>query len=133
MDSMTSEVMVLEHGAGDLEGRRYDMSRSMKRALYTPIFVAFMGVSTWATLDAGYLGIFAAGLRDPASMQILFDVVVACILGSSWLHRHATERGRNPWPWLVAVPVLGSIPLMAYAVGSLWLPSAAPVAVKVRG
>jgi len=100
------------------------MSRTTKRAFYTVVYLAFMAVSAWATFEVGYFGIFAAAAEGPGSMQVFFDLVVACILGSAWLHRHATERGRNPWPWLLAVPALGSIPLMTYAVGSLWLPAA---------
>jgi len=108
------------------------MNRNVKRVITTGVYLAFMAVSTWATLDAGYIGIFEAALRDPASMQIFFDLVVACLLGSAWLHRHATERGRNPWPWLVAVVPLGSIPLMTYAVASLWLPQAQPTPLLAR-
>jgi hypothetical protein len=91
------------------------------------VWVAFLGLSSWAVWEVGVLGIFRSGVADPGAIQIFCDLVVACGFGSVWLYGDARSRGLNPWPWLVAVPALGSIPLLTYLVvrDSLSSPEAA--------
>lgn len=92
----------------------------------TVFYAAFMALSAYATWQVGYFGIWQAGLNNgPGGWQILFDLVVACGLGSAWVVNDARARGIPAWPWLISVPLLGSIPLVTYAVARPWLPSEA--------
>jgi len=93
----------------------------MKRIVLGLVFVDFLLLSTWATWEVGYFGIFAVAFAGPGEAQVFADLAVALIFGSRWLYRHAMTRDRNPWPWLLAVPFLGSIPVITYAVADAFL------------
>jgi len=86
------------------------------RAALAVVWVGFLAVSGWAVATVGFLGIFEAAAAGPGAIQIFCDLIVACGLGSAWVHQDARRRGINPWPWIVAVLALGSIPLLTYAV-----------------
>ena len=107
------------------------MNPTLLRVLLAFVFVDFMALSGWAMWEVGYIGIFEAAFTGgPGTLQVLFDLVVACGFGSVWLYRDARERGHNPWPWLLAVAPLGSIPLLAYVLVRDWLPAATPALAK---
>ncbi len=92
------------------------MDAKLEQALLWLVAIVFGAVSAWATWEVGYLGILEAGLASgPGALQIFVDLAVACGLGAAWVVRDARARGANPWPWLLGVPLLGSIPLLAYA------------------
>jgi hypothetical protein len=95
------------------------MSLTIQRVAVTVVWLGFMALSFVATWELGYIGVLRSAFHDVGSMQIFADLCVAAGFGSAWLHAHATARGRNPWPWLVPVLALGSIPLITYAVWSL--------------
>ena len=68
-----------------------------------PVLVAILllwRVQPLRHLQVGYLGIFAAGFANPGSLQVLLDLVVACLLISSWMVIDARANGRNPWPYV---------------------------------
>lgn len=76
---------------------------TLRKALLWILFVDFAAFSSWVMWDAGYLGIWQAGMASPASGQILLDLVIACVLISVWIKGDAESRGINPWPWMVAI------------------------------
>lgn len=78
------------------------------------IAAAFGAFSSYAMLKVGYLGIWQAGLQDVGAMQILFDLVVSCLLISSWMVIDARRSGRNPWPYVIATLLAGSVGPLAY-------------------
>jgi hypothetical protein len=87
------------------------------RVLIPVVWLVFMAVSTWAVWEVGYLGIFEAALTGgPGTLQVLFDLIVACAFGTAWMVRDARARGVDPRPWALAVLALGSIPILTYAV-----------------
>lgn len=87
---------------------------NMRIILLGVILLAFAGFSTWVLLDVGYLGIWAAGFESAGAMQILFDLVISCLVFSSWMLADAKVRKVNPWPWLLAILATGSIAILVY-------------------
>ena len=55
-----------------------------------------------------------------------FFIVAPAILLLPFLVQDGRSRGLNPWPWVVATPLLGSIAPLAYFVYRDVVPSAAP-------
>ena len=82
------------------------------------ILIPFTLLTLYAVAQAGYIGLFAFQLQDPAGWQVLADLVIALLLVLSWLVPEARREGRNPWPWVVATLFLGSLaPLLYLATG----------------
>lgn len=78
------------------------------------LLLTFCAYSSWAMWQLGYFGIWAAGFTSPGSLQILLDLVVCCILITSWLKKDAESRGINPYPWILATFATGSIAPLIY-------------------
>ena len=86
-----------------------------KIGLWT-ILISFSVFSSWVMLNVGYVGIWQAGLESPASFQILLDLVICCLIISSWINADARSRGINPLPWFVAILTTGSLAILVYLV-----------------
>lgn len=78
------------------------------------VAAAFGAFSTHAMLQVGYLGIWQAGLQDVGAQQVLFDLVIACLLICSWMVSDARRSGRNPWPYVIVTLLGGSVGPLAY-------------------
>lgn len=78
------------------------------------VLIAFVGFSSWVMLDIGYIGIWAAGFQSLGAMQILFDLVISCLVFSWWMLGDARARNVNPVPWLLAIVATGSIAILVY-------------------
>lgn len=78
------------------------------------VFLDFSAFSFWVLWQVGYFGIWSAGLTDIASMQLLFDLVVSCVLISIWLKNDAAAKGMNPYPWMIAIFLTGSWAVLIY-------------------
>lgn len=48
------------------------------------------------------------------SVQIYVDLVIAVAVICVWIHRDASDRGRNPWPWIAASLIVGMFSPLAY-------------------
>lgn len=48
--------------------------------------------------------------------QVCVDLCIALTFGGVWVWRDAKERGINPLPWVLAIPLCGSLALLAYAI-----------------
>lgn len=102
----------------------------MKPAL-AAIFLLFGAYSGYVLYEVGYFGIFTAVTASPGSLQVAFDLVIACLLISWWMVVDARAAGRNPWPYLVITLVAGSFgPLLYLLLGGERAPAAAPPAVQ---
>jgi hypothetical protein len=47
---------------------------------------------------------------------VFLDLVIALTVASTVVHRDARQRGISPWPWMVAMSMLGSIGMLTYFV-----------------
>lgn len=86
----------------------------MRTALLFVILLAFGAYSLYVMWDVGYLGIWRAGFADAASLQILLDLVITCLLISSWMIADARSRDLNAWPFVGVTLAAGSFGPLLY-------------------
>ena len=89
---------------------------NVNRTLASIVLVGFLLLTAYAVWEIGYIGIFRHFLLNPAGWQIFADLAIALVIVLIWLYRDATQRGRNPWPWVVATLFTGSIAPLLYLV-----------------
>ena len=87
---------------------------SLRKFLLGFILIDFALFSTWVMWQVGYFGIWQAGLESPGSLQILFDLAIACLLICTWMKKDAEQRGINPYPWIVATFAAGTLVPLVY-------------------
>ena len=90
----------------------------MNKTLLALVTAAFSLLTIAAIREHGLIGIFAAALRDLASLQIFVDLVIALMLVLVWIWQDAKRTSRNPWPWIVATLFTGSFAPLAYLLTS---------------
>jgi len=78
------------------------------------IFLLFGAYSFYAMYEVGYFGIFTAVAASPGSLQVAFDLVIACLLISFWMVSDARVHGRNPWPYVLITLFAGSFGPLLY-------------------
>jgi hypothetical protein len=78
------------------------------------VLAAFGAYTLYAMFEVGYFGIWAAGFESVGSLQVLLDLVVACLLISSWMVIDARATGRNPWPYVLITLAAGSFGPLLY-------------------
>ena len=89
-----------------------------RKAIAISLLIPFTLLTIYAVVQVGYVGIFDYQRHSPAGWQVFFDLVVALLLVLTWLVPEARQQGRNPWLWVIATLLLGSIgPLLYLATG----------------
>lgn len=86
----------------------------MHRSLIIVTLLLFSALSAIALWQHGYLGIFASGFKNTASMQVFADLVIALGLATIWMWRDARANGRAIWPWMALTLVAGSFGPLGY-------------------
>ena len=84
------------------------------------VFAAFSALTAVAIHQYSYFGIFEAGFRDSASMQVFFDLAISVSLFGIWMLVDARKRGATVWPYLVAIPAVGSLSPLTYLIVRQW-------------
>lgn len=84
--------------------------------LALPVLVVFTAFSLWVTATEGYTGFLTVAAREPWALQMLVDLVLACLIYSVWLVPDARRHGITAWPYLVVTLFAGSIGGLAYLV-----------------
>ena len=90
------------------------MNQSTVRTLVLIALIPFSVLTAIALWVDGITGIFASIISSWGSAQIYVDLVIAVVLISFWMYRDAKERGRNPWPWILASFVVGCFSPLVY-------------------
>lgn len=85
-----------------------------RRTVAWIVLVPFLVLTAWAVAEDGLVGIFAHQTSRPAGWQVLVDLVIALVIVLSWLVPEARRAGRNPWPFVVATLLAGSIGPLLY-------------------
>lgn len=80
------------------------------------LLIPFLGLTIYALLEVGYIGIFDYHRHSPAGWQVFADLVVALALVLCWLVPDARKHRLNPLPWVVATLLLGSIGPLLYLI-----------------
>lgn len=80
------------------------------------VLAGFGAYSLWVIAGFGYTGFIALAAREPWAMQLLLDLVIACVFAAGWMIRDARKHGLTVWPFVVVTVFAGSIGLLAYVV-----------------
>lgn len=80
------------------------------------VLVPFTAFSSWVVAQHGYLGFLTLAGREPWGLQVLLDLVIACVLVVQWMVRDARSRGLPSAPYVALTLFLGSIGPLAYLV-----------------
>lgn len=86
---------------------------NVRKLVLAFLFVDFAAFTAWTIAEHG-TGWIAAALATPASIQVAIDLCFSMVVASGWMWRDAKARGINPMPYLLAVPLTGSLSLLAY-------------------
>lgn len=88
---------------------------NLKKVALFFVFADFTAYSLWVVANGGsvaeVLGLFSL---NPWIGQVTLDLAIALSMVAVWIWRDATANGRNPWPWLIATVLVGSISPLAY-------------------
>jgi hypothetical protein len=91
-------------------------SPRMNKRLVPLLLASFLGYSSWVVLRYGYFGFLTLAFREPWAMQMLLDLFIALFLVGAWMRRDARERSLPVVPYLVLLPLFGSVGVLAYLV-----------------
>jgi hypothetical protein len=61
-----------------------------------------------------FVGFFESANLNDATRLIAFDLAIALVLASVWMHRDAVATGRRFWPFALLTLVLGSAGPLTY-------------------
>ena len=86
----------------------------MQRPLLILTLLLFGALSAVALWQHGYWGIIAPHFQSVGGGQVLADLVIALTLVMVWMWHDAKAAGRNPWPWIAATLVVGSLSPLLY-------------------
>lgn len=103
---MTCDVMV------PMTRKRQNVS--MKKLLPVLLLAVFTLVSVQLFATAGLQGV--AVFREPMALQVALDLCIATCFAGAWMHRDAHAHGISATPFLILLPLLGSIAALAYLV-----------------
>lgn len=85
----------------------------LPRPVVLLILLPFLAYTGYAVYEVGYFGIFASHAHI-AGVQVLADLVIACLLAMVWMWRDAAAKGRTVWPYLLLTLTVGSIGPLLY-------------------
>lgn len=89
---------------------------SLRLVALIAVILAFGALTAEALIETGYLGIFLGPLESWAGTQVLFDLVIVCVLAIIWMLNDAKTSGVNPWPFIVLTLAAGSFGPLFYLV-----------------
>jgi len=78
------------------------------RIVFALVLVVYAVVSAVAMYEQGYVALFTETTRSWASAQVFLDLTVALFLVGGTMRNDARDRGVTVWPFLLALPFLGS-------------------------
>jgi len=100
----------------------------LSRPLILAIFLPFALYSAYTLMQVGYIGIWTSHAHI-AGVQVLSDLIIACILAMVWMWRDAQASGRTVWPYILVTLTMGSFGPLSY----LLLAPKAPSSAKRQG
>jgi hypothetical protein len=89
-------------------------------AIALTVFLAFTTFSFRVVFVDGLPGLLAIHAFNGWGPQILTDLVIACVVVTFWLIPDARKHNISPWPFVVGIPLLGSVSTLAYITLREW-------------
>ena len=86
----------------------------MNKILPIIVLLAFSVLSVELAIAGWNEGL--AAFKAPWAAQVGLDLCISCFFAGMWIRNDAKKRGINPLPYLLLMPILGSISTLAYAV-----------------
>ncbi len=86
------------------------------RITATILLLPFLVFTLWVIATEGFIGFLTVAGREPWALQLLLDLVIMAWFAVRWMVRDARAAGRNPWPFVAATVVVGSIAPLIYVV-----------------
>src|SRR6476659_3316511 len=88
-----------------------------KRIVLAILLLIFGAFTAWvAVSDSIVAALVGSGPGQLWHIQTAIDLTIALGFGGAWLWRDAKSRGMSPLPWVIALPLTGSLALLAYVV-----------------
>jgi len=87
------------------------MGQRIALGVVLTVFLAQTGV---VLAGPGYAGFFAAANLNEATRLMFFDLVIALVLITIWMHRDAAATGRRFWPYALMTLAFGSAGPLLY-------------------
>jgi len=94
------------------------------------VSVAFLGFSAYAVATEGPLGFWIEHVRNAWGNQIWFDLLFCASVGWTVLLPRARAVGMRSWAWAIALPLTGSVALLAMLARVLYLEGRSPATVR---
>jgi hypothetical protein len=88
-------------------------AKAMTAAAILAVFTVY---SMWVVFGYGYTGFLSLAMREPWAMQLLLDLVIACMFGIGWMVHDARTRSIASWPFVIVTLAAGSVGLLGYVV-----------------
>ena len=89
---------------------------SARLVLLLVVLAAFSVLTAKALIDVGYVGIITSHFENFGGMQVIADLVIACLLACVWMVADGRTSGVNPWPFVAVTLVAGSFGPLLYLV-----------------
>jgi hypothetical protein len=78
------------------------------------VLAAFLAQTGLVLTGQGFVGFFESANLNDATRLMFFDMVIALVLVTIWMHRDAVATGRRFWPFALLTVVLGSAGPLTY-------------------
>lgn len=88
----------------------------MKKLLLLLVFAVFGLFSTYVLYVHGYMGLWQSGFTNLATLQILCDLVIACLLLCTWMLADAPKHGLSAMPYVLITLAAGSFGPLLYLI-----------------
>jgi len=78
------------------------------------VLTAFLAQTGLVLTGPGFVGFFESATLNDATRLMFFELIIALVLASIWMHRDAVATGRRFWPFALVTLVLGSAGPLTY-------------------
>ena len=122
LSPLGSTVIVIRLiGSGEhIQGTQQESIMNARTVALIAVFVAFSVLTNFAVYHHGYIGVFEAAFANLATTQVAFDLLISISLFGGWMFFDAKKRETTVWPYLVAIPFVGSFSPLAYLIVREW-------------
>ena len=86
----------------------------MRMMVLIVVLAVFSIFSTWVVVTEGYWGFLTLAASDRWGLQVFLDLCIAMCLLMGHMIRRGQNVGLSAWPYIVALPFLGSISALAF-------------------
>lgn len=90
------------------------MKWTWKSVVLAVLLTDFAAYTGWALYEMGPMEALAGAVANPAAVQVLIDLSIACGLFALWLWKDAPKQGMNRLAWMATLPFTGTLGALGY-------------------